>query len=254
MFHSTRPLFAVAAIGAATVIAVSGGAAYALSAASGVNLPAGTVHGCITGSSHTLEHVSSVTHGISCPAGSTLVYWSVTGPKGPQGSPGSQGAPGLQGIQGVQGKQGPSGVVAVDTETGNATLPHIGGSWTAGHAVVKDIALKAGTYLVTLTGDFYKTATTPATPVLQIQLNGANHQLTGYTGAFPYNAAEATGTGTDGTPNGLEQTAVAAGIITMAADGTVEIDAFGYNPDRSGNGGGDFAVNATISITALQTP
>lgn len=242
MFHATRPLIAVAAIGAA-VLAASGGTALAMSAAGGVNLPAGTVHGCITGSSHTLEHVSSVTHGIQCPAGSSLVYWSVTGPKGPQGSPGSQGAP---------GSRGPSGVVAVETDTGNATLPHIGGSWTAGHAVVKDIALKAGTYLVTLTGDFYKTATTPATPVLQIQLNGANRQLTGYTGAFPYNAAEATGIGTDGTPNGLEQTAVAAGIVTMTADGTVEIDAFGYNPDRSGSGGGDFGINATASFTALQ--
>jgi hypothetical protein len=167
------------------------------------------------------------------------------------GAQGQKGDKGDQGIQGVKGDTGPSGVQAIGNATGSANLGHIGGSWGSGHTVVKTVDLKAGTYHVDLTGDFYKVLSTSATPVLQIQLNGADHQLTGYTGAFPYNAAEGFGVGTDGSPNGLEQTAVATGVITLAADTTVEVDAFGYNPDRSGSGGGDFDVNATVSFIQL---
>ena len=181
-------------------------------------------------------------HPLTCPAGSILAEGDkgTQGPAGPAGAPGKDGAPGT------------SGVVSVTTVTGTAALPAIGGSWTAGHAAVKAFTLPAGTYLVTLTGDFYKTAATTATPVLQVQLNGAGRQLTGYTGAFPYSAAEATGTGSDGTPNGLEQTAVAEGIVTVAAGASLEADAFGYNPDRSGSGSGDFGVNVTVSAVQLQ--
>lgn len=139
---------------------------------------------------------------------------------------------------------------APTSATGSATLKAIGGGWGAGHTVVKSVTLNAGTYLVSLSGDFYKTAPTTATPILQIQLNGTDKQITGYTGAFPYNAAEATGVGSDGSPNGLEQTATAVGVITVAHDGTtVEVDAFGYNADRGSEGGGDFAVNAGVSFT-----
>lgn len=169
-------------------------------------------------------------HPVTCPSGSILAEDNNPGPAG---------------------AAGPSGVTSVATEAATATLPAIGGSFTAGHTVVKAFTLPAGTYQVTLTGDFYKTVTTTATPVLQIQLNGADHQLTGYTAPFPFNAAEATGAGADGTPNGLEQTAIAEGIVTMAAAGTVEVDAFGYNPDRGAEGGGDFAVRATVGIVKL---
>lgn len=136
--------------------------------------------------------------------------------------------------------------------SGTATLSAIGGSWSKGHVPVATKQLAAGTYLVTLKGDFYKAQTTTATPVLQIQLNGGSSQLTGYTGMFPYDAAEATGLGSDGTPNGLEQNASDYGIITIPAGGaTVEIDAFGYNPDRGGQGGGDFGVIASASFVRV---
>jgi len=162
------------------------------------------------------------------------------------------GTPGLKGDTGPAGPAGANAFVGTGTATGkNVALPAIGGSFSKGHVKVATQDLKAGTYLVTLTGDFYKTVTTTATPVLQIQLNGADHQLTGYTGAFPASTAEGTGLGTDGTPNGLEQTATAVGIITLATDTMVEIDAFGYNPDRSGNGGGDFAVNAVATFAQV---
>lgn len=132
----------------------------------------------------------------------------------------------------------------------NVTLNTIGGPWKSGHTLVEAVPsadLPDGTYLVTLTGDFYKTTTTTATPVLQIQLNdtATGEQVTGYTGAFPYNAAERTGLSSDGTPAGLEQTATAYGIVNIDKGATVQIDAFGYNPDTSSEGSGDFAVNAT---------
>lgn len=230
---------AVAVVAAAAAAALGTAAAQAASAPSPVHHA--SFFGCFT---HNGAGSASVItgHPNDCAPGSILAEGDrgTMGPAGPAGAPGKDGA------------QGPSGVVSVTTVTGSAALPAIGGSWTKGHAVAKSFTLPAGKYLVTLTGDFYKTAATTATPVLQVQLNGADRQLTGYTGAFPYNAAEAVGTGTDGTPNGLEQTATAYGIVTMAAGGTVEADVFGYNPDRSGSGGGDFAANVTVSVTQLQ--
>lgn len=163
----------------------------------------------------------------------------------------SNGTAGPKGDTGAKGDTGPSGVQAIVNKAGSANLGHIGGSWGSGHTVVTTIDLPAGTFEVNLTGDFYKVLSTTATPVLQIQLNGANRQLTAYTGAFPYNAAEGFGIGTDGSPNGLEQTASVSGVITLASAGTMEVDAFGYNPDRSGSGGGDFDVNATVDVVQL---
>lgn len=173
-----------------------------------------------------------------------------TGPQGPQGATGATGAMGATGATGATGAQGPSGVQAVDSESGSATLTNIGGSWSKGHTAVTTFTLDAGTYLVTLTGDFYESAATTATPVLQIQLNGGNKQLTGYTAEFPYNANMAVGA-VDNVPNGLEQTATVEGIITLTSSTTLEIDAFGYNPDRGSEGGTDFAVNASADVVQL---
>ncbi|HEY7049454.1 MAG TPA: hypothetical protein VH373_19720 [Jatrophihabitantaceae bacterium] len=146
----------------------------------------------------------------------------------------------------------PAAPSVTSVDVAGTTLPHIGGSWGAGHVALDSKQLDAGTYLVTVTGDFYKVATTAATPVLQIQVNGLPQQITAYTGAFPANAAEGVGLGSDGTPNGLEQTASAyATVVVPDAGATAELDAFGYNPDRSGNGAGDFGVIAHAAFTKV---
>lgn len=173
------------------------------------------------------------------------------GPQGEAGPAGPTGETGPQGPEGTQGPAGPSGVVSTATFHTQKDLGAIGGSWSTGHTAVGTQHLDAGTYLVTLTGDFYKTAHTDATPVLQIQINGADKQVTGYTGQFPSNAAEAIGLGSDGTPNGLEQTATAYGVITMADAGDVEIDAFGYNADRGGEGADSFGVIASADFVKV---
>ena len=226
-----KTLIAAAAVLAAIGLGF-GGSAIA-SAATATTAPPPARIGCVDSPNRTLDQVyENVPANFQCKTGFAVSLDSGTGPAGPEGP------------------AGPPGVQAVTTVTGSAALPAIGGSWSAGHAAVKTFTLPAGTYLVTLTGDFYRSASSTATPVLQIQINGASAQLTGYTGAFPYDAAEAVGA-TDGVPNGLEQTAVAEGIVTVTAGASLEVDAFGYNPDRGSEGSGDCAVNATLDAVQL---
>lgn len=97
--------------------AIGGGVALAttsaLSASPSVSIPAGTLHGCVSGSARTMEHVyESNTSGTSCPSGSFLVYWSVTGPAGKNGTNGKNGTDGTNGkngATGATGAQGPAG-------------------------------------------------------------------------------------------------------------------------------------------------
>ena len=98
---------AVAVLGGGTAIAA---VAASSSASPSVSIPAGTLHGCVAGSGRTMEHVyESNTSGTSCPSGSFLVYWGVTGPKGATGAAGAKGATGAAGATGPQGPAGPSG-------------------------------------------------------------------------------------------------------------------------------------------------
>jgi len=136
-------------------------------------------------------------------------------------------------------------------------LGNLGGSWGSNHVDIHEIAVPAGTYMVSLTGDFYRRAATSATPVLQIQLNGADggKQITAYTGAFPYHAnqdaSNALGLADNGRPKGLEQTASATGIITVSSATTLSLDAFGYNPDRSSAGSNALGVIANVELVRI---
>jgi len=162
----------------------------------------------------------------------------------------------LPSLQQVTALQTPPPVTSLAAP--GTTLAHIGGSWGAGHTSLGTQELPAGTYLVTVTGDFYRAGTPgscadlTATPVLQIQVNGLAHQVTAYTGAFPAASAETCGLGSDGTPNGLEQTASASTtIVVPAGGGTAELDAFGYNPDRGSEGSGNFGVIGHAEFTKV---
>jgi hypothetical protein len=108
----TRPTVIVASA-ALAVMAIGGGAAIAATQASSspaVAIPAGTIHGCVTGSSRIFEHdYESNTSGTVCPAGSFLEYWNVTGPAGKPGAAGAKGATGATGAAGATGPQGPAG-------------------------------------------------------------------------------------------------------------------------------------------------
>ena len=108
-----RPGLAISAAALAVIGVAGGGVAIAATSgpsAPAVAIPAGTLHGCVSGSSRTLDHVYEInTSGTTCPAGSFLVYWGVTGPKGATGATGAKGATGAAGATGPQGPAGPAG-------------------------------------------------------------------------------------------------------------------------------------------------
>jgi hypothetical protein len=123
---------------AAVAVALTGGgvaiAATSVSPPPMANIiPPGTLHGCVSGSTRVMEHVfESNTSGTTCPAGSFLVYWSVTGPKGATGATGAKGATGATGATGPQGPQGPAGTSATPV-TATATTSITGDQDSGAH-------------------------------------------------------------------------------------------------------------------------
>jgi len=117
MLKSVRRMpLRIAVGGGAVALALAGGgiamaATGALGAsAAAVSIPAGTLHGCVTGSGRVLERVfESNTSGTTCPSGSFLVYWGVTGPRGAAGATGATGPKGATGATGATGPAGPAG-------------------------------------------------------------------------------------------------------------------------------------------------
>jgi hypothetical protein len=232
----------IAVAGAAVALAASGGG-YALAAdaaPAAVSIPAGTLHGCVSGSTRVLEHVfESNTSGTVCPSGSFLVYWGVTGPKGAPGAP------------------GPSGVVSTaKKQLVTASTPAIatGGSFTARKTLVGTVSLAAGTWLVD--ADF--TATPDANtvgdvfPQLLVYDGPVNANFTNdlfNVGAGALEDPTATIVSDGDTINSYYS---GESEITVPAGGeTLDVYAFGYDSDT---GEGSYALNsAVITATHLQT-
>jgi hypothetical protein len=128
----------IAAAGAAVALAASGGG-YALaadSAPAAVSIPAGTLHGCVAGSSRVMEHVyESNTSGTVCPSGSFLVYWGVTGPKG---------APGPSGVVSTTRKQLITMTTAGALENPTATILTDGDTINSYYSGDSEITVPAG--------------------------------------------------------------------------------------------------------------
>ena len=206
----------------------------------------------MSGSTRVLEHVfESNTSGTTCPSGSFLVYWGVTGPKGATGAPGAPGA------TGDPGAPGPSGVVSTAaTQLVTASTPAIetGGSFTARKTLVGTVTLGAGTWLVD--ADFTATPNASTTGDVFPQL-------------FVYNGPVNSGFTNDlfnvgaGALENPTPTIVSDGDtinsyysgeseITVPAGGeTLDVYAFGYDSDT---GEGTYALNsAVITATHLQT-
>jgi len=235
----------IAAAAVALALAASGGgyalAAYA--AAPAASIPAGTLHGCVSGSTRVLERVfESNTSGTTCPPGSFLVYWGVTGPKGAPGAP---------------GPSGPSGVVSTAKQQLVTALPPIietGGSFTARKTLVGTVTLAAGTWLVD--ADF--TATPDAN-----DSGDVFPQLFVYDGPVNTDATNGLFNVGAGALEHLTLTMVVEddaissyysgeSEITVPAGGeTLDVYAFGYDSD---SGEGSYALNsAVITATHLQT-
>lgn len=179
------------------------------------------------------------------------------GPQGPKGDTGEKGDKGDPGPQGPKGEPGENGVDGQDAFVGIHTVTAadldgflIGGSWGTNHTDIADTTLDAGTYLVTLNGNFWRLVDgSHNSPVFQIQVNAPdNPQITAYSPAFPDHPNQPGGLNKPG----IEQSASAQGIIVIADDDTpVSIDLFGYNADRSSAGSGDFAAAVRVDFVQL---
>jgi hypothetical protein len=229
----------IAAAAVAVALAASGGG-YALAAdaaAPAASIPAGTLHGCVSGSTRVLEHVfESNTSGTTCPSGSFLVYWGVTGPKG---------------------ATGPSGVVSTAAKqlvTKSTPTIETGGSFTARKTLVGTVALTAGTWLV----DANFTATPNATttgdvfPQLFVYDGAVNATFTNdlfNVGAGALENPTATIVSDGDLINSYYS---GESEITVPAHGeTLDVYAFGYDSDT---GEGSYTLNsAVITATHLQT-
>jgi hypothetical protein len=229
----------IAVAGAAVALAASGGG-YALAAdaaPAATSIPAGTLHGCVSGSTRVLERVyESNTSGTVCPSGSFLVYWGVTGPKG---------APGSSGVVSTAEKQVvTAGTPAIET----------GGSFTARKTLVGTVTLAAGTWLVN--ADFTATPDASTTgdvfPQLFVYDGPVNADFTNdlfNVGAGALENPTATILSDGDTINSYYS---GESEITVPAGGeTLDVYAFGYDSDT---GEGSYALNsAVITATHLQT-
>ena len=235
-----RKHIGVIAVGAVAVALAASGGGYALAAdaaPAAVSIPAGTLHGCVSGSTRVLERVfESNTSGTTCPPGSFLVYWGVTGPKG---------AP------------GPSGVVSTAKQQLVTALPPVietGGSFTARKTLVGTVTLAAGTWLVD--ADFTATPDANDTgdvfPQLFVYDGPANTDFTNdlfNVGAGALEHLTLTMVVEDDTISSYYS---GNSEITVPAGGeTLDVYAFGYDSD---GGEGSYALNsAVITATHLQT-
>jgi hypothetical protein len=236
-----RKHIGVIAVAAAAVALAASGGGYALAAdaAAGpaVSIPAGTLHGCVSGSSRVMEHVfESNTSGTTCPPGSFLVYWGVTGPKGAPGS---------------------SGIVSTEKEQlVTASTPAIatGGSFTGRKTLVGTVKLAAGTWQVDV--DFTATPNATTTgdvfPQLFVYDGAVNANFTNdlfNVGAGALENPTATILSDGDTINSYYS---GQSEITVPAGGeTLDVYAFGYDSDT---GEGSYALNsAVVTATHLQT-
>jgi hypothetical protein len=191
----------------------------------------------VSGATRVLEHVfESNTSGTTCPSGSFLVYWGVTGPKG---------APGPSGVVSTAAKQ----LVTKSTPT-----IETGGSFTARKTLVGTVALAAGIWLV----DANFTATPNATttgdvfPQLFVYDGTVNASFTNdlfNVGAGALENPTATIVSDGDLINSYYS---GESEITVPAGGeTLDVHAFGYDSDT---GEGSYTLNsAVITATPLQT-
>jgi hypothetical protein len=191
----------------------------------------------VSGATRVLEHVfESNTSGTTCPSGSFLVYWGVTGPKG---------APGPSGVVSTAAKQ----LVTKSTPT-----IETGGSFTARKTLVGTVALAAGIWLV----DANFTATPNATttgdvfPQLFVYDGTVNASFTNdlfNVGAGALENPTATIVSDGDLINSYYS---GESEITVPAGGeTLDVYAFGYDSDT---GEGSYTLNsAVITATPLQT-
>lgn len=219
---------------AITAVAVGGSFGVALAADSGA--AATRVY---TACTHDFKIVDLFAGGQSCPKGDGVNTWNQTGPAGPQGKTGPAG-PG-----GPAGPQGPSGVIASTTTDlgGVASVPTGGSFVTNSTQVGGTIALRAGTYLVSVNAK----ATPNVSAAIEVfpeffvynQVRNA-----GFTGdLFNVGSGPLASNNTN-----IDSYYSGSTTLTLTADTTLRVYAFGYDSDRSAS---TYTLDG-LTVTATQ--
>ena len=171
------------------------------------------------------------------------------GSEGPQGPAGPPGPEGPKGDKGDKGDPGEDGAALEDSFVSTApTTIDTGGSFTQRATELGTLELTAGTYIVNGYG-FFDTVNTATprgdTPRLQLALRGPAVEGnpfgadygTCFTGAFAPEPAD------------REATCTTIRTVTLSADTTVRVMAFGYHGD---NGATDDVFTAIADVSALK--
>ena len=156
----------------------------------------------------------------------------------------ASGAAGTPGPKGDPGVQGPSGVVSVLTkDLGAVASVPTGGRFAANKTLAGTVALKAGTYLISVNAKATPDVSSPVAVFPQFFVyNGpaaadfSNNLLNAGAGALA----------TDSTS--IDSYYSGSGVITLTADSTLNVYAFGYDSDR---GAGTYALD-DLTVTAVQ--
>lgn len=227
MKKSTRT--ALVLLSGAGVMAALGGGAVAL-ASTASPIPAHTIHGCVTGSTRTLEHVFTLSsNGTKCPKGSFMVIL-------PTGAPKAAVA-------------GPSGVVATRTSDldGVSSVP-TGGGFIANSVEVGTVDLSAGTYLLSLNAKATPNAVTPGAvfPQFFVYDQPKNGDFTG--DLFNVGSGSLEQFTTSVATTTIDSYYSGSTVVTLAGDTTLHVYAFGYDSDQ---GAGSYTLD-DLSITATQ--
>ena len=166
-----------------------------------------------------------------------------TGPAGPAGAQGPAGPAGPAGSNGSNGSNGLNGVGLGGTfaTTTAVVIPNIGGSFGSRALQLGTITLPAGTYL--LSGyAFFNSVSSTHTEGTRLMLAIRGGGTVGDSGdgtcfSEPFPAGD------------REVTCQTTKLITLSSEKTLTIHAFGYNaaPAGSGDGGGEFNVEANVS-------
>lgn len=207
-----------AVLTAAATLAVAG---VLVPLASASSTGATTFHGCVAGTSRTMEHVYLRSSPPPCPKGSFTVTWaSGTTPPAP--------TPQLT----HKALTLPAGPVVT------------GGSFTANKTLVDTLALPAGTYMVTLN---FKAAAVSGTGVAPQMFAYNGPQASDFSNDL-FNVGsgdlQPAGTGHDGYYSGTEEVTVPGGGETL------DFYAFGYDSDT---GAGSYTLEAA-DVTAVLYP
>lgn len=219
---------AAAAVTSLAVVSTAGASTTAV-------IPPGSLHGCVVGSSRTIQNVyKDPTKGTTCAKGWQAV-WNIQGQQGPAGPAGPQGP---------AGPAGASTSITTQSLTPVASVP-TGGHFSSNATHLADtLALAQGTYQVTVNFKAVALTGTGVAPSLYVYNGAALSDFSNNLFNVGAGDLQAAGTNHDGYFSG-------SGVVVVPAGGeTLNFYAFGYDEDT---GAGSYNLEGG-TVTAVAYP